>query len=133
MSRKRPLKSIPLSDAEEDKLMSIAADIGSYALTGPTVGMPSWRRMVAEIASGEITVRRRSRPSSPPPAVPAPAPESVDTVDTGLPLWWPRDETGGLAIYVPADGPLGAHCNELGLTLTEWGYEARNEWIAASD
>ena len=131
MSKQRPIKSIPLSDAEEESLIELATVLGSYAKTGPTVGMPSWRRLVAEIAAGDFVIRRRAAPGRPKPAVVVDPPAvDVAPVTVSLPLWWPREDDGSLMAYAVVDGALAAECEAMGLKLTEYGFEAVDEWLA---
>lgn len=132
----RTNKSIPLSDSEEAKLTILAAEHGSYSRTGPTAGMPSWRRLVADLARGEFVIRRRRGPAEqvPVPAavpvavVPDPVVESA-SVDASLPLWWPREEDGSLKVYAEVSGERAKQCQAMGLELEDLGFVAKGEWL----
>ena len=124
---KRPNKSIPLSVREEEKLTRLAAEHGSYALTGPTAGMPSWRRMISEIAQGEFVIRRRKvalPPEDPPVEV-----EVVVPADVSPPLWWPREDDGSLRVYAEVSGERAKQCEAMGLDLEDLGFVAKGEWL----
>lgn len=47
-----------LTNAEWAALDKIAASVGAFATTGPTAGQPSWRRMLKDIANGELIIMR---------------------------------------------------------------------------
>jgi len=52
-------ESLKLTAEEWAALERIAAQVSATATTGPTAGEPSWRRMLKEIATGELTVTRK--------------------------------------------------------------------------
>lgn len=52
-----------LTNAEWAALTAIAAQVGAFATTGPTAGKPSWRRMLKDIANGELSVIRNAQPA----------------------------------------------------------------------
>lgn len=123
----RTNRSIPLSDREEEKLTVLAAEHGAYSKTGPTAGMPSWRRLVSEIATGEFMLRRRKGavvPAEVSPVMVAPA-----AVDASLPLWWPREEDGSLSVFARVSGERAKQCEAMGLELDDLGFVARGEWL----
>ena len=136
---KRPNKSIPLSVREEETLTRLAAEHGSYSRTGPTAGMPSWRRLVADLARGEFVIRRRRGPAEQvpvPAAVPVAVPVAVvpdpvvesASVDAS-PLWWPRDEDGSLMVFAKVKGERATQCESMGLELADLGFVAKDEWL----
>lgn len=47
-----------LTHTEWAALDAIAAQVGATATTGPTAGQPSWRRLLKEIANGDLIVIR---------------------------------------------------------------------------
>lgn len=113
----KPLKSIPLSPAEEATLTALARKFSSLATSGPTVGQPSWRRLVRDIAHGKFVLRLRHAE--------APALVAVG----GIPIWWPRDDDGSPAVYAPVTGSAADECRLLALVESEHGFEARAEWM----
>ena len=52
-------RSLKLTPEEWEHLESLAAQLHTVALRGPTTGQPSWRTLIKEIAQGRIELTRK--------------------------------------------------------------------------